>query len=87
MYVVATDRFMSGWGKAPGRSLVAIQVDTDEDLSTVKANLEARSEMLRVRLNLHLPRVREGDHLHVVTRDNPGRWYVPHGFCEKGPPR
>ena len=66
--VVATDRFMSGWGKAPRRSLVACPVVDDEDRERVERRFQLRSEFKRVRFvygALYTPRLHQGDHLHV----------------------
>lgn len=67
-YVVATDSFMSGWGKAPGRSIVAVEVHNHAHEKHVTDVLERRPEMKRVRFSVNLPRVRRGDHLDVWTR-------------------
>ena len=68
-FMVATDRFMSGWGQAPGRSLVAVPVTSSEDLDAVRHVLESRPEMLRVRFCLasYRPRLYDGDHLHIYN--------------------
>jgi hypothetical protein len=65
-YVVATDRFMSGWGKAPARSLLAIGCASWEQVFDVERRMLRHSEMSRVRVNVHLPRIGRGDHLSVV---------------------
>lgn len=72
-FVVATDRFMSGWGQAPGRSLVAVPVTSYEDQKDVTETLERRPEMLRVRfcMKTYRPRLYQGDHLHIYdTKDS-----------------
>ncbi len=68
-YVVATDSFLSGWGEAPGRSLYAVAVRTTEEMGDVEWRMGQRSDFKRVRFNMHLPRLREGDHLHVVPAE------------------
>ncbi len=75
IYAVATDSFMSGWGSAPGRSLVAIKCETNEELDFALAKLEAREEMKRVRINLNLPRVSSNDHLSIWTREENPVWF------------
>lgn len=49
VYVVATDRFMSGWGEAPGRSIVAVECHTSEEVDFAMRVMESRDEMMRVR--------------------------------------
>ena len=64
---VATDRFMSGWGHAPGRSLVACPVFDGDDYHTVQRVFENRTDFQRVRFCLrnYRPRLHPGDHLHI----------------------
>lgn len=65
-YMVATDKFMSGWGKAPGSSYYAVAVRSMREADDVEARMRRRDDFIRVRYNLNLPRGRRGDHLHVV---------------------
>ena len=76
-YMVATDKCMSGWGQAPGRSLFALAVHTPEQREAARDRLEHRSEMIRVRFNLDLPRLREGDHLSINDIGSAPSWYEP----------
>ena len=80
--VVATDRFMSGWGKAQGRSYFAVPVTDPDHLHIVLENMEDRDEMLRVRVvgNDYRPRLRDGDHL-SIREPAAGRWLVKGAFC------
>ena len=67
---VATDRFLSGWGHAPGRSIVACPVTGWEDCDRVERVFHDRSEFLRVRYIVgqhYQPRLRSGDHLHIYN--------------------
>jgi len=66
-FVVATDRFMSGWGGAPGRSLFAVPFDSWELAHVIKDNMRHRSEMMRVRVvgKDYRPRLYSGDHLSI----------------------
>jgi hypothetical protein len=80
-FVVATDKFMSGWGLAPGRSLYALAVTAnDGQIETVTNNMSRRSEMKRVRFNLRLPKLRRGDHLSIEGPSCSPRFYTPNGF-------
>ncbi len=75
-YVVFTDTFMSGWGKAKyGKSYVAYPI-TEEDLKRFPNVIErllnflrSRTDTSRVRVNLHKPRTGPNDHL--VLHDIP----------------
>lgn len=83
-FVVCEDSFMSGWGKAKGgRSLYALAILDGEQEPIVTANAHARSEMKRVRFNLQLPRLRDGDHLKIVGPTAAARWYERGGFTKK----
>ena len=66
-YIVGTDRFMSGWGRAPGRSLFAIPVRTSEEWSETLQFMHGRNDMLRVREvgRDYRPRLFVGDHLSI----------------------
>ena len=65
MWAIARDRFMSNWGRASGRSLVAYPCD-DVDSQVFTALLDfmgQRSDYIRVRTAQNLPRLRQGDNL------------------------
>lgn len=67
-FVVATDKFMSGWGNAEGRSLIAVPFTSEEDREKVLRRIARRSEMKRVRTvrgKEFKPRLNSGDHLHI----------------------
>ena len=67
--VVGTDRFMSGWGNAPGTSYAAwacLPADTE----TIAHRIRARSDMKRVRVvdsRNYRPKLRQGDHFHIYV--------------------
>lgn len=68
LWAVATDRCMSGWGIALRKSYVAYPVDklNEQGLEHRTLNwMERRNDFQRVRLNLKLPRLHDGDHLAV----------------------
>ena len=65
---VATDSFMSGWGLAKGRSLVACPVFGPDDSDAVERRFRLRREFKRVRYvagPTFYPRLYSGDHLHI----------------------
>lgn len=76
-YVVATDSFMSGWGKAPGRSVLAVEVNTDEEYVKVVSNMERRSDMKRVRYARVIRNitVQSDDHLEIVDKVYSPSWF------------
>lgn len=65
--IAATDSFMSGWGKAPGKSYCGWACDTWEKAKSIQDWLENRGEMKRVRqvLSGWKPAMKNGDHCHV----------------------
>lgn len=66
LWMVATDKIMSGWGMAPGRSLVAYPADGDhKQLAALYKFCDDRPDFLRVRTSLKLPRLHDGDHLSI----------------------
>ena len=68
LWAVATDKFMSGWGQAPRTSYVAYPLDKLNEQGREHKLLdwmEDRTDFLRVRLNLKLPRLQDGDHLSI----------------------
>lgn len=77
-FMVATDRFLSGWGNAPGRSIVAVPVVSFSDRETVENRLNLRNEMKRVRFvgPSYRPRLYPGDHLHIYNTKHSFRYPV-----------
>lgn len=72
-YVVMTDRFMSGWGKAEGLTNrhVIVCPDGFGQACEVERVAQARPEMLRVRIVTQRPRNRAGV---LLTYSNPDGW-------------
>lgn len=63
-YVIATDTFMSGWGRARGlTNVLIVACDDDDEIAAVRHVLTRRSEMTGVR------RVDRFDHI-------PDTWYA-----------
>lgn len=67
-WAVATDKFMSGWGQAPDTSYVAYPIYSYEDERELMQYMDDRQEFIRVRVNLNLPRLRDGCHLAIYDR-------------------
>ncbi len=83
-FVVALDKFMSGWGQAPGRSYLAIPCASLEQAKIVQANMRRRSEMTRVRIrwmSQPLVRLRHGDHLSISAVAQCECWYEDGAFA------
>ena len=72
-FVVATDKGLSGWGKATGgRSIVARPIRDREECDRVMRLFEDREGFLRVRYasgSEYKPRLHSGDHLHIYNFD------------------
>ncbi len=66
-FVVGTDRFMSGWGQAPRRSLYAVPFRSYQEAEEIEDWLNSRGDMLRVRVvgKDYRPRLEDGDHLSI----------------------
>ena len=68
-FVVANDKFMSGWGLAPGRSIVACAFHNKKDEEEVYYHfLNKRPEMKYLRVvygKTYTPRMKDGDHLSI----------------------
>ena len=69
-FVVATDKFMSGWGSAPGKSYVAVPFISAEDRERIEIRMRRRPEMKRIRIvygKKYRPSLHSGDHLHIYN--------------------
>ena len=67
-WAVATDKFMSGWGAAPDKSYVAYPIYSNEDEQKLIEWMKDRNDFIRVRVNMNLPRVKDGCHLSIYDR-------------------
>jgi len=76
-FIIMIDNFMSGWGKAPGRSYYAVAVDSQEEADMVTDNADKRSEMKSIRLRRKLPKLAPDDHLAVVDKYSASDWFEP----------
>ncbi len=78
-FIIATDKFMSGWGDAPGKSVVAIPFVSCEDMEVVRERMERRAEMKRIRVvynKNYRPRLYKGDHLHIYNTSTSFRYHI-----------
>lgn len=84
-YVLANDRFLSGWGAAEGKTSVVILpcADYSEAQRVEEHALFQRSDMNRVRVLDHKPRLNHRTHIyHLLDRDTAKSWY-PRTDAEK----
>lgn len=55
-YVTMTDKFMSGWGMASGKTnKLVIECDTYQQAEIIERNAKERSEMKYVNICIHKP--------------------------------
>jgi len=67
-YVTMTDSFMSGWGKAKGKTnKYVIGCDTHKQANTVAKNAKKRSEMKYVNICLNKPRYKKDGYIISYT--------------------
>ena len=60
-YVAMTDKFMSGWGHAAGKTnRHVIPCDTYDEAQAITENAMGRSEMVRVTISTNRPRAKDG---------------------------
>jgi hypothetical protein len=77
-FVVAVDRFMSGWGLASGkRNVIVFKCETYAEAERIELRLRARSEMSRVRVNSTPYRAKRGDLVSLKTKATAPSWYAP----------
>lgn len=71
--IAATDKFMSGWGKASGGVSYAAWACRPEHFQKVYRWVESRSDMIRVRVvgNDWRPRAKGHAHIYLVDEGHP----------------
>ena len=80
-YAVATDKGMSGWGKAEGKTNIhVIPAPTYEMAEIALENLQGRSEMRRARIVSTRPRAKQGVLYTVPTEQH--RWFERGAFTK-----
>jgi hypothetical protein len=63
-WVRMTDKFMSGWGKAEGKTnVLVIECDNEQQVEQIMQAARTRSEMKRVTLCINRPAERRGVHV------------------------
>ena len=77
-YVVMTDKFMSGWGMAAGKSnKLVIVCDTLEDAEIVYQNAKRRSEMKHVNIRCSKPYYGNRYHVSLHDKTDYSAWFAP----------
>lgn len=83
-FVVARDKALSGWGRAPRNSYLAVPVQCVLEIPIVFENLEYRKEMKNIRWIQGVKckiRMKAGDHLSIAPYDPCGRYWRKYGFA------
>lgn len=79
-FVIATDNFMSGWGQAPGKSIIAVPFVSADDMDVIMLRMNRRTEMKRIRCvrgKHYKPRLSANDHLHIYNTTDSMRYPLP----------
>ena len=81
-YVTMTDRFLSGWGLAKGKtSKFIVECDDYDEALTVAENAGHRSDMKNVHISSGKPYYDSSRyHVSVHTKADGSRWYQKNGF-------
>lgn len=67
-WIVATDKVASGWRNGPTSVYSAYPVYDHQDVRDITQYCENRHDLVRVRHNINLPRVRDNCHLRIYDR-------------------
>jgi hypothetical protein len=75
-YVVATDKFLSGWGKARGGSSVfALAITNPDHLDICMNRMKDHSDFKNVRFNLRSWRPKGEGHCRILGPEKTPIWY------------
>jgi len=82
IYVLADDRFLSGWGPAHGRTnTVILPCASSEEAQIVSDNARGRSDMRNIRVvRYKKPRLSSKVMYSLMSKADAPRWYQPGGF-------
>lgn len=66
-YLVATDKFLSGWGKAKGKSYICYDLTglSGKQIDKLETWMRKRDDFKNVRYAQKPPRCKDGDHVDV----------------------
>jgi hypothetical protein len=80
-WVSMTDRFLSGWGSAEGKTnKLVIECDNYEEAEIVADNARRRSEMKYINICLNKPRYGKGVLVSYHGKGDYGRWFEKGAF-------
>ena len=84
-YVSMTDKFMSGWGHARGRTnKLVIECDTYDEALVVQSNAEARSEMKYVAICERKPYYTKDRYfVSFHSKQDYKNWFIPNYFKDQ----
>ena len=76
------DTFLSGWGKAEGKtSRYIIECDTYEEAEIVAENARNRSDMKKVSIVTQKPSFNKAkNHVAIVNKETASNWFKPNYF-------
>ena len=79
LYVIARDKFMSGWGKAAGKtSLFVVPCESELQVQRALFNMRRRPEMDDIRTETRMPI--DSDAVIVSVAGNNHRFFEPNAF-------
>ena len=81
-YVTMTDKFLSGWGGAQGRtSKFVIECTTYDEAKIVAENAQGRGEMKRINIVTKKPYYSPKNyHVSIGDKSSCSRWFIPNAF-------
>lgn len=83
VYVTMTDKFMSDWGMAEGKTnKLVFECEDMQEAEIVADNARARSEMKRVSISQKMPRYSNNTLVSFKTKEDAGNWFVK-GYFSK----
>jgi len=86
VYVTMTDKFMSGWGMAKGKTnKLVFECDTMEEARIVADNAENRSDQKYINITQNKPYYSSSKYLvQIKTKEEYPDWYVKDYFRNRG---
>ena len=75
MYVNMTDKALSGWGKAPGKSFYCVKCETEPQAYAILKAARERSEMIRIAYSDKPRRGGFRDHVKIISFADIGAYW------------
>ena len=80
-YVTMTDKFMSGWGKAEGKTnKVVLECDTYQEAQVVAENARNRGDMNYINIRATKPYYNNNYYVSYHDKTTYTEWYTPNYF-------